>query len=232
MGGFDANPLPSSFSDLVLGTSRTKYRDEGQVQGCVHPYRGAKLLDLCDVINQYPNQKLNTVVVIAGFNDHRSSIEIFIEHWKFLIQLIIVKLNPINLIVPKVIPTSCNRVIKKISALNYALYIYIDSCALKLFIVSPSFRNVLEPNLFCKDTVHFSFHGNHVFNIILFNIIQYFKYRCCYFSPVINLIWSPSVQPCRLLARSLMADQTHCPLCKGPLRRGGVWCHTCYNFFT
>ena len=77
--------------NLILGTSLTKFIDEGQVQGCVHSYRGAKLLDLCDVINKYPNQKLNTVVVIAGFNDHRSSIEIFIEPWKFLIQLIIVK---------------------------------------------------------------------------------------------------------------------------------------------
>ena len=189
MGRFDANPLPSSCSDLVLGTSLTKCIDEGQTQGCVHSYRGAKLLDLCDVINQYPNQKLNTVVVIAGFNDHRSSIETFIEHWKFLIQLIIVKFSPNNLIVPKVMPTSCNRLInRKISALNYALYNYIDSCALKLFIVSLSFGNVLEPNLFCKDTVHFSFHGNHYFTIILFNIIQYFKYRCCYYSPVINLI--------------------------------------------
>ena len=135
------------------------------------------------------------------------------------------------MIVPKVIPTSFNRLInKKISALNYALYNYIDFCALKLFIVPPSFRNVLEPKLFCKDTVHFSFHGNHVFTIILFNVIQYFKYRCCYYSPVINLIQSPSVQPSQLLARSLMADQTHCPLCKGPLRRGGVWCHTCYKY--
>ena len=39
------------------------------------------------------------------------------------------------------------------------------------------------------------------------------------------------MQPSRLLARSLMADQTHCPLCKDPLRRGGVWCHTCYKYF-
>ena len=38
------------------------------------------------------------------------------------------------------------------------------------------------------------------------------------------------MQPSQLLARSLMADQTHCPLCKGPLRRGGVWCHTCYKY--
>ena len=52
MGRFDANPLPSSCSDLILGTSRTKYQNEGQVQGCVHFYQGAKLLDLCDVINQ------------------------------------------------------------------------------------------------------------------------------------------------------------------------------------
>ena len=111
-------------------------------------YRGAKLLDLCDVINQYTNQKLNTVVVIAGFNDHRSSIENFIGHWKLLIQLIFVKFSPNNLIVPKVIPTSCNCLINtKISALNYALDNYIDSCAFKLFIVSPSFRNVLEHNL-------------------------------------------------------------------------------------
>ena len=39
------------------------------------------------------------------------------------------------------------------------------------------------------------------------------------------------MQPSRLLARSLTDDQTHCPLCKGPLRRGGVWCHTCYKYF-
>ena len=189
MGCFDANHLPSSCSYLVLGTSRTKYIDEGQVQSCVHNYRGAKLLDLCDVINQYPNQKLNTVVVIAGFNDHRSKIEIVIEHWKILIQLIIAKFSPNNLIVPKVIPTSCNHLInKKISALNYALYNYIESFALNLFIVSLSLRNVLEPNLSCKDTVHFSFHGNHVSTIIMFNIIHYFKYSHRYYAPVIYLI--------------------------------------------
>ena len=39
------------------------------------------------------------------------------------------------------------------------------------------------------------------------------------------------MQPSPLLARSLMADQTHCPLCRCPIRRGGVWCHTCYNYF-
>ena len=173
--------------------SCTKYIDqEGLVQGSVHSYRGAKLLDFFDVIYQNPNQKLNTVVVFAGFNDHYSSIDTFIELWKFLIQLIFVKLGPNKLIVPKVIPTSCNRLIsKKISALNYALYNYIYSCALKLFIVSPSFKNVLEPNLFCKDIVHFSHHGSHVLTIILFNITKYFKYRCCYYSTVINSIEPP-----------------------------------------
>ena len=39
------------------------------------------------------------------------------------------------------------------------------------------------------------------------------------------------MQPSPLLARSLMADQTHCPLCKGPLGRRRFWCHMCYNFF-
>ena len=155
----------------------------------MHSYRGAKLLDLSDVINQYTNQKLNTVVVIAGFNDHRSSIEIFIEHWQFHIQLIIDKFSSNKLVVPKAIPTSCNRLLnKKISAPNYALFNYIDSCALQLFFVSSSFRNVLEPNLFCKDTVNFSLHRNQVFIIILFNIIQYSEYRSCYYSPVNNLI--------------------------------------------
>ena len=125
MGRFDANPLPSSCSDLVLGRSRTKYKDEGPVKGCVHSYRGAKLLDLCDVINQYPNQKLNTVVVFAGFNDHRSSIETFIEHWNFLIQLIIVEFSPNNLIVPKVIPTSSNCLVNIKSVLLTTLCIII-----------------------------------------------------------------------------------------------------------
>ena len=229
MGRFDANPIPSSCSDLFLGTSRTKYIDEGQVQGFVHSYRGAKLLDLCDVINQYQNKKLNTVVVIARFNDNRSNIESVIEHWKFLIQRIIVNFSPKNSVVPKVIPVSCNRlIIKKISALNYALYNFINSCALKLFIVPTSFRNVAKPNLFCKDTVHFFFH---VFTIILFNIVQNFKYRCCYYAPVINSTQSPSVQPCPLLAGSLTGERTHCPLSKVPLRSSGVCCHTCYKFF-
>ena len=39
------------------------------------------------------------------------------------------------------------------------------------------------------------------------------------------------MQPSPILARSLMADQIHCPLCKGPLRRGGVWCHTFFKYF-
>ena len=141
---------------MVWGTPLTKYIDEGQVQGCVLSYRGAKLLDLCDVIFQYTNKKLNTVVVIAGFNGLRSSIEISIEHWKFLIQFTIVKFSSNNLIVHKVIPSRFNRLInKKISALYNSLYNYIDFCALKLFIVSSSFRKVLEPNLFYKDTSSF-----------------------------------------------------------------------------
>ena len=39
------------------------------------------------------------------------------------------------------------------------------------------------------------------------------------------------MQPSPLLAPSLLADQTHCPICKGPLHRGGVWCRTCFNYF-
>ena len=38
------------------------------------------------------------------------------------------------------------------------------------------------------------------------------------------------MQPSQLLARSWMADQTHCPFRKGPLHRVGVWCHTCYKY--
>ena len=122
MGQFDANPLPSSCSYFVLGTSRTKSIDDEQVLGCVHSYRGAKLLDLCDVINHHSNQKLKKVVVIAGFIHNRSSIDNFIEFSKFLIQHIIVKFSPNKLIVPKVIPTSCSRLINmNITDLNYAL---------------------------------------------------------------------------------------------------------------
>ena len=67
---FSPHQLPQKCVDLAIGTWRLKYIEGHRTGGEVHAYRGATLLDLCKVLNLYPTQKLETVLVIAGFIDH------------------------------------------------------------------------------------------------------------------------------------------------------------------
>ncbi len=175
---FSPHQLPQNCVDLAIGTSRLKYIEGHRTGGEVHAYRGATLLDLCNVLNLYPTQKLETVVVIAGFNDHRLSPSVFVEHWKYLIQIILVKFSPSNLIVPKTIHTSRNISINnKIYRLKFELYKFLESSSLKYLIFSPELNNVLDVRVFCKDTIHFSTYGNHIFTRILKWCFSYFKYN-------------------------------------------------------
>ena len=105
MSRFSPRRLKPNTSNLVIGTSRTKYIQSRQVGAAVHSYRGAKLLELCSLIEKYPCQKLNRVVVVAGFNDHRDTTANFILGWNYQIQLLGLKLNPTILIIPKTIAT-------------------------------------------------------------------------------------------------------------------------------
>ena len=172
MSRFSARYLNPRATNLVIGTSRTKYIRSGQVGATIHSYRGATLSELCNLVTQYPQQQLNRVVIIAGFNDHRDSAVNFIDNWKFLVHLICIKFNPSVLIIPKTIATSNNICVnKKLYQLNFALYNFFNSLNLK--IISPNFNLDFDAKIFSRDGIHFSRFGNFIFTQILR------AYMCC-----------------------------------------------------
>ena len=97
---FRAGTIPWDAQALVIGTSRTKYIKDSDVGAAVHSYRGANLIDLFHVVEQYPTLNLNTVTLIAGFNDHRIYSSHFVICYQALIQLIIYKFQPNAIIAP------------------------------------------------------------------------------------------------------------------------------------
>ena len=110
---FRAGTIPWDAQALVIGTSRTKYIKDRDVGAAVHSYRGANLIDLFKVVEQYPPLNLNTVTLIAGFNDHRIYSSHFVICYQALIQLIVYKFQPKVIIAPKVIDSTNNPVINK-----------------------------------------------------------------------------------------------------------------------
>ena len=57
-------------------------------------------------LEQYATYQLNRIVVIAGFIDHGDQAANFTENWKYLIQRIVWKFNPV--VIPKTIAISYN----------------------------------------------------------------------------------------------------------------------------
>ena len=166
MSRFQPRHLSQRTNNLEIGTSRTKYIKSKEIGAAVHSYWGASLLELCSLVERYPSQKINTLVLVAGFNDHRALTNVFIEHWKFLIQLVVLKFNPSHLVIPKTIATSNNYALnKKINTLNFALYGLINS--LNLPITSPNFNRDFDHKIFSRDGIHFSRFGNYIFTHIL-----------------------------------------------------------------
>ena len=174
MSRFEPRRLSPRSTNLVIGTSRTKYIQSKQVGAAIHSYRGATLSELCTIIEKYPQQKLNTLIIIAGFNDHRTSPRTFADHWKYLIQLVFWKFRPTTAVIPKTIATSNNPLLnKKIRSLNFALFNLLNS--LNLPILSPNFNNDFDSKIFCRDGIHFSFFGNAIFTRILAFYFDYFS---------------------------------------------------------
>ena len=113
---------------LVIGTSKTKYCNPKDVRATVHSYRGAKLADLASTVSRYPSQKLNCVTLVAEFSDNSSTVSDFVIDWRFLINLIIHKLNPNVLIILKTILSANNDFInRKFDALNNSLFCPINT---------------------------------------------------------------------------------------------------------
>ena len=165
MSRFEPGQLSQRTTNLVIRTSRTKYIRSKDIGAAVHSYRGDSLLELCNLIQQYPQRKINTLIIVAGFNDHRDAAT-FTDNWKFLIQLVYLKFQPRNLIIPKTIATSNNQTVnRKIDQLNFALYNLL--CSLNLPILSPHFNRDFDHKIFARDGIHFSRFGNLVFSRIL-----------------------------------------------------------------
>ena len=146
-------PLRRSTTDLIFGTSRTKYIKPSNVGAAVHSHRGANLLDLCSLIERYPVQNLNTVIIIAGYNDYRDPPKRFVCNWKYLIQLVHWKFQPNQLIIPKTISNyEDSSISKKIRHLKIALFKLLES--IDLPIISPNLNRDFDPSIFCHDGIH------------------------------------------------------------------------------
>ena len=134
-----AKALPGRFSSLVLGTSRTEHLRPGNIGATIHSYRGATLQQLSQVIDQYPRRRLKTVTIIAGFNDHREQARTFVSDWSVLLQKIIQKFNPLQIIASKTVCTSKNILInQKVALLNHALYQFLNTCQYPIPIFPPT----------------------------------------------------------------------------------------------
>ena len=171
---FTAGTLPWDTRDLVIGTSRTKYLQDRDVGATVHSYRGATLADLFAVVGQYPPLNLNTVTLVAGFNDHRLDSIHFVICYQALLELICYKFQPHHIIAPKVIPSTNNpRINKKLYFHNCALFNLFERYSPAASLFSPHFS--LPKYFFCNDGIHFSFKGNNMFSKMLNNLISYFS---------------------------------------------------------
>ena len=70
MPRFQARLIPDFSQNLIIGTSRTKYIKPALVKSTIHSYRSATLQYLYKTVLQYRPKRLNTVTIIARFNDN------------------------------------------------------------------------------------------------------------------------------------------------------------------
>ena len=170
---FRAGTLPWDEKKLVIGTSRTKYLKEKAVGATIHSYRGATVGELALVVAQYPPLDLQTVVLVAGFNDHRTSPAHFRESYRILIDLISYKFKPNTIVAPKIIPPLLDNLIaRKLYFLNLEVFNLYANFRPGPYIVSPVL--CISPKMYCRDGVHFSRIGNLIFSSILNNFFNMF----------------------------------------------------------
>ena len=175
MSRFEPRQLSQRTTNLVIGKSRTKYIRSKDIDAAVHSCRGVSLLQLCNLITQYPQRKINTLIIVAGFNNHREAATTFTDNWKFLIQLVYLKFQPRHPNISKTIATSNNQSVnRKIDQLIFALYNLLRF--INLFIISPHFNRDFDHKIFARDGIHFSRFGNLVSSQIL---KLYFNHFTC-----------------------------------------------------
>ena len=177
MPQFQTRRIPEFSQKLVIGTSRTKYIKHALVKSTIHFYRGATIHDLFETVLKYRPKRVNTVTKVAGYNDNRLHPQELEQQWKNLINLVTNKFQPKTLIIPKTIQ-KCNNseVNRKLCIHNHVLLNLIKRFVHPhTLIVSPNLNLNLTPQMFCRDGIHFSFHGNDFFTNCLANLIYKFS---------------------------------------------------------
>ena len=120
---FIAKQIRSDCDTIIIGTSRVKHMkvQDFATTTAIHSYRGATLVDLLDVVTQYPAQHISNVFLIAGFNDKDKSKEIVEERFTKVIELLNTKFSPKKLIVPDTISAADEHLADQVVAVNEAL---------------------------------------------------------------------------------------------------------------
>ena len=81
------------------------------------------MVDLYNTLKHYDSKQLESVTVIAGFNDHQANRHEIVYRWQKLIELIVEKFNPKSLIIPKTIGAVQNiHINNKIHMFNSVLF--------------------------------------------------------------------------------------------------------------
>ena len=159
MPRFEPRQLSQRTRNLVIGTSRTKFIRSKDIGAAVHSYRGASLPELCNLIQQNPQRKIKTLIIVAGFDDHRDTASTFTKNWRIMIRLAYLKFQSRHLIIPRTISTSNNQSVnRKIDQLNIAFYNLLRSFSLP--IKSSHFNRDFDHKIFSRDGIYFSRFGN------------------------------------------------------------------------
>ena len=173
MPRFQARRIPEFSQKLVIGTSRTKYIKPALVKSTIHSYRGATLHDLFETVLQYRPKRLNTVTIVAGYNDNRLHPQELEQQWKNLINLVTNKFQPKTLIIPKTIQNCNNSEVNRKIYIHYHVLFNLINRFIHphTLIVSPNLNLNLTPQMFCHDGIHFLFYGNDFLTNFLANLI-------------------------------------------------------------
>ena len=146
MPQFQARRIPEFSQKLVIGTSRTKYIKPALVKSTIHSYRGATLHDLFETVLQNRPKRLKKLTIVAGYNDNRMHPQELDQQWKNLINLVTNKFQPKTLVIPKTIQNN--------SVLFNLINRFVHPHTL---IVSPNLNLNLNPQMFCRDGILFSY---------------------------------------------------------------------------
>ena len=151
MPRFQARRIPDFSQKLVIGTLRTNYIKPALVKSIIHSNRGATLHDLFKTVLQYRPKRLNTVTIVAGYNDIRLHPQELEQQWKNLINLVTNKFWPKTPIIPKTIQNCINTEInRKIYIHNHVAFNLINRLVLPhTLVVSPNLNPNPTPQMIC-----------------------------------------------------------------------------------